>query len=217
MENYLQPTDFLEVNHISTRLFCDEFQNISNKKQLAIELYNKTRDYFLYDPFHLDLRPFALKSSSIFSKKRAWCSEKAIILATCARYFDIPSRLGYAIVQNHIGTDKLEKYLKRPEIVFHGYVELFLNDKWIKCTPAFDKRICQIAKVTPLSWNGETDSLFQEFENETKFMEYLFDYGTFDDVPIELMNQEMQKYYPHLYQNIIDTKDFLFYPMNYNL
>jgi hypothetical protein len=27
----------------------------------------------------------------------------------------------------------------------------------------------------------------------------------------------MQKYYPHLYQNIIDTKDFLFYPMNYNL
>ena len=212
MENYLKATDFLEIHHPSTIYFCKDINPSQSKKELAIELYYKVRDHFLYDPFHLHLTSGALKSSSIFKKKRAWCVEKAVILATCARYFGIPSRLGYAIVVNHIGTEKLTHYLKRDEIVFHGYVELFIENKWVKCTPAFDKRVCRISNVTPLDWNGETDSLFQAFEKDKKFMEYLHDYGTFDDVPVHLMNKEMKHYYPHLFENIIDTKEFSFIP-----
>lgn len=210
--DYLQETNFLEVNNSSTRDFCQDIPSFENQTELAIALYYKVRDYFLYDPFHLDLRAEALKSSIIFSKKRAWCTEKAIILATCARYFNIPSRLGFAIVINHIGGEKLVHYLQREEIVFHGYVELFLENKWVKCTPAFDKRICAVSKVSPLDWDGRTDSLFQAYENNQKFMEYLHDYGTFKDVPLDLMNQEMKKYYPHLFDNIIDTKSFSFIP-----
>jgi len=212
MENYLKATDFLEIHHSSTIYFCKDINPSQSKKELAIELYYKVRDHFLYDPFHLHLTSGALKSSSIFKKKRAWCVEKAVILATCARYFGIPSRLGYAIVVNHIGTEKLTHYLKRDEIVFHGYVELLIENKWVKCTPAFDKRVCRISNVTPLDWNGEADSLFQAFEKDKKFMEYLHDYGTFDDVPVHLMNKEMKHYYPHLFENIIDIKEFSFIP-----
>lgn len=205
-------TDFLEIDHPSTIHFCKNINPSQSKKELAIELYYTVRDHFLYDPFHLNLTSEALKSSSVFQKKRAWCVEKAIILATCARYFEIPSRLGYAIVVNHIGTEKLTHYLRRNEIVFHGYVELFIENKWVKCTPAFDKRICRVSGVTPLDWNGETDSLFQAFEKDQQFMEYMHDYGTFDDVPVNLMNKEMKHYYPHLFENIIDTKEFSFIP-----
>jgi len=210
MTNYLQQTAFLDFNN---PLFDDFFKSInSNKsqKEIAIDLYFFVRDSFLYDPYHLDISKNGLIATNVLSKKRAWCVEKAIVLAAGARKFNIPSRLGYAIVTNHIGVEKLTHYLKRPEIVFHGYVELFLNDKWIKCTPSFDKRICRISGVTSLDWNGEDDSLFQPYEKDQKFMEYLHDYGTFEDVPIDLMNTEMKKYYPHLFQETYKSKEFSF-------
>jgi transglutaminase-like putative cysteine protease len=211
MNEFLRETSYLDFNNSKFDDFSNDIPNNLNQKELAIHLYKKVREAFIYDPYHLDLRDNALKGSSIVSKKRAWCVEKAIVLAAAARKFNIPSRLGYAIVVNHIGVEKLTSYLRRPEIVFHGYVELFINDNWVKCTPSFDSRICRISNVSVLEWDGEKDSLFQPFQGDSRFMEYIHDYGTFLDVPIELMNFEMKKYYPHLFELDYDTKDFSFH------
>ena len=208
MENYLQSTPFLDFDQIEWLPFS--IDESKTTKELAVELYFKVRDHFLYDPYHLDLRLDALKASNILKKRRAWCVEKAIVFATLARKYGIPSRLGYAIVTNHIGVDKLTAILKRNEIVFHGYVEVYIGDRWVKCTPAFDQRICSLSGVEPLDWNGEEDSLFQAFSGGQRFMEYLHDYGTFNDVPLLKMNQEMKKYYPHLFENIYEERSFSF-------
>lgn len=212
MENFLRETPFLNYSHSAFDEFLKGMELSSKeKRELATDLYYHVRDAFLYDPFHLNLRPQALIGSTILSKNRAWCVEKAIVLAACARKFGIPSKLGYAIVVNHIGTDKLEKYLRKKEIVFHGYVALFLDDKWVKCTPAFDKKVCRINKVSPLEWDAKTDSMFQEFEGEQQFMEYVHFYGEFDDVPVQLMNSEMKEHYPHLFEEVYDFKEFSFF------
>lgn len=211
MNQYLEATEFLDFSSDEIKNYLKDVPKFESKKELAIFLYEKVRDGFLYDPYHLDLRVKALKSSQIVSKKRAWCVEKSILLASIARYFEIPSRLGFAIVTNHIGVEKLVSYLRKEEIVFHGYVELFVNEKWVKCTPAFDQKICRLSKVSPLIWDGESDSMFQEFENEKRFMEYLHFYGTFSDVPIELMNAEMKKHYPHLFETSWNSKEFSFF------
>jgi transglutaminase-like putative cysteine protease len=211
MEEYLSETLFLNYNHSNFDNLFKKIDGSKSKKEIAIELYYLIRDSYTYNPYHLDLRPEGLKASNIITKKRAWCVEKSILLAACARRFKIPSKLGYAIVINHIGVEKLIHYLRRNEIVFHGYVELFIEEKWVKCTPSFDKNLCRIANVQPLNWDGETDSMFQEYEKESKFMEYVHNYGNFSDVPIELMNFEMKKYYPHLFENEFITKDFSFY------
>ena len=211
MNEYLIETSFLDYTNTLFDDFLKDIPSSLNHKELAIQLYVKVRESFLYDPYHLDLRYNSLKSTTILTKKRAWCVEKAIVLAAAARKFNIPSRLGYAIVVNHIGVEKLTSYLKRPEIVFHGYVELFINDSWVKCTPSFDSRICRISNVSVLDWDGENDSLFQPFQGDSRFMEYIYDYGTFPDVPIELMNSEMKKYYPHLFDFVFDSKEFSFH------
>lgn len=210
MQNYLTQTRFLNYEEPAFDHFTAAIDR--NKKQidLAIDLYYLVRDSFLYDPYHLDLTHEGLKASNVLLKKRAWCVEKASVLAACARKFGIPAQLGYAIVTNHIGTEKLTSYLKRKEIVFHGFVSLFLEDKWVKCTPAFDRRMCAVSGVSPLDWDGKTDSLFQEYEKENRFMEYIHFYGLFDNVPIELMNHEMKRYYPHLFENTYDSKQFSF-------
>jgi transglutaminase-like putative cysteine protease len=213
MENELMDTILLDYKDPVFDSFCEGIVG-SDSKDLAVQLYFRVRDAFLYDPYHLDLRPSGLKASKVIkTQKRAWCVEKSIVLAACARKFGIPSRLGYAIVTNHIGVDKLTHYLRRPEIVIHGYVELYLEGKWVKCTPAFDSKICRLSRVSPLDWNGVDDSMFQEFDGGRQFMEYLHFYGTFADVPVELMNAEMKKYYPHLFEEEYDSKEFSFYHM----
>lgn len=211
MHEYLKETSFLDYTHPSFDEFTKELKlENSSDKEIAIHLYYLVRDYFIYDPYHLDLTEKGLKASNVLSKRRAWCVEKSTVLAALARKFGIPSRLGYGIVTNHIGVEKLTVILRRDEIVFHGYVELFIENKWVKCTPAFDERICQLMKVTPLEWDGETDSLFQEFEAQQKFMEYLHFYGDFSDVPMKLMNAEMKKYYPHLFEEEYISRQFSF-------
>jgi hypothetical protein len=47
-------------------------------------------------------------------------------------------------------------------------------------------------------------------------MEYIKDYGTFSDVPILLMNEEMKKYYPHLFESSFETKEFSFHHLDLN-
>ena len=213
MEEYLIETDFLNYMHPAFESFVSFIDSSKSKNEIAIDLYFLVRDTFLYDPYHLDLRKEGLTASHVLTKKRAWCVEKATLLAACARKFNIPSRLGYCIVTNHIGVEKLVSYLGKNEIVFHGYVELFINNEWIKCTPSFDKNICRMMDVDPLDWDGETDSMFQEFKKGERYMEYIHFYGDFNDVPIELMNSEMKKHYPHLFESKFESKSFSFYHM----
>lgn len=201
----------LDFNSEKFREFCVSIPKKDKPKEQAIAIYEFVRDAFLYDPYHLDLRFEALKASTIVTKKRAWCVEKAIVACSAFRLFGFPARLGFGIVKNHIGVEKLTSYLQRDEIVFHGFVEVFVDGNWSKCTPAFDPRICKISGVEVLNWDTETDSLFQAYKGEEQFMEYLHFYGVFDDVPLELMHSEMKKYYPHLFSNPIDTKAFSFH------
>jgi transglutaminase-like putative cysteine protease len=210
MNAYLKDTAFLDFNDPKFDEFTKNIDASGSATETALQLYYLIRDAFLYDPYHLDLTHEGLKASNVLQKKRAWCVEKSSVMAAAARKFNIPSRLGYAIVTNHIGADKLLHYLQRDEIVFHGFVELYLNGKWIKCTPAFDQRICRVSGVSPLDWDGKHDSLFQEFDQGKKFMEYKHFYGVFDDLPIELMNAEMKKYYPHLFESEYNSREFSF-------
>ena len=119
MHNFLKETQFLDFSHPLFDVFVEKIDTTVSDKEKAIQLYYWVRDGFLYDPHHLDLRRNALKGSTILTKKRAWCVEKGIVLAAAARKLGIPSKLGYAIVINHIGSDRLEKYLLKKEIVFH--------------------------------------------------------------------------------------------------
>lgn len=211
MKEYLEETAFLNFKDPLFDAFTASIDPAKSPKEIAVDLYFLVRDGFMYDPYHLDLRYESLKATHVIGKRRAWCVEKSTLLAACARKFNIPSRLGYAVVTNHIGVEKLVSYLRRNEIVFHGYTELFIDGKWIKCTPSFDKNICRMMDVEPLDWDAETDSMFQEYKKGEKYMEYIHFYGEFSDVPIELMNAEMKKYYPHLFEEQFATREFSFY------
>lgn len=206
----LTSTEFLDHSHPIIQDFVVDFLNRSSDQEKAVGLYYKVRDGQVYNPYHLNLQPLALRASTIVQKKSAWCVEKSILLATAARALGIPSKLGFAIVRNHLESEKLLRYLRKEEIVFHGYVSLQINERWVRCTPAFDRRICRISGVAPLDFDGVNDSMFQAFSGSQRFMEYLHYYGEFDDLPIELMRSEMRIHYPHLFETKYNDREFSF-------
>jgi len=205
MDKYLKPTTLIDSD---AQIVIDfAFQAINgeiNEIKQAIALYLAVRDGFWYDPYHLDLRREAIKASSILTRDHAYCVEKANVLAASARAVGIPSRLGFANVKNHLGTSKLEELLQTKLLVFHGYTELYLNSKWVKATPAFNKELCEKNGVLPLEFNGRDDSIFQQYDKDGNlFMEYLHDYGQFEDLPFDYFVSELRKHYPHVFEEAL--------------
>jgi hypothetical protein len=213
MENYLRPTEFLDSDHESVLEYAE--RNVSgaaNDIERAVRLYYAVRDDFQYDPYLLDLRRESMKASTLLTKTRGYCVEKAVLLAASARAAGIPSRLSFYIVRNHIATEKLAKALEKDYLVFHGAAEMYLNEKWVKATPAFNKRLCDFLGVEPIEFDGTSDAIFQEYDRTGNvFMEYLHDYGPFDDMPYQMFLDELDKHYPHLTNNPRFVTDGLVY------
>lgn len=215
MEEYLRPTFYLDFDQADVRQFALE-NSLRNgcDKENAARLFNAVRDGFRYDPYRLDLRKEGLRASNLVRRESGYCIEKSILLAAAGRAIGIPSRLSFYIVANHIATEKIELVLKTNKLVFHGATEFYLDEKWRKATPAFDSGLCSRLGVAVLEFDGERDSVFQQFDEEGNvFMEYLHDYGHFDDMPHELAVSEFKKHYPHIIENPAYMKSELVYDL----
>lgn len=213
MREYLQPTEFLNFDDESVLEFAklNSF-GAKTEKEKAVKLYYAVRDGFQYNPNILDLRRKGLQASDLLKRNHGYCVEKAVLLAASARAVGVPSRLSFYIVKNHIATEKLEKILRKDYLVFHGATELFLDGKWLKTTPAFNKNLCKYLNVEPLEFDGTADSIFQEFDKSGNvFMKYLHDYGDFADLPYNLYLDELRKHYPHIFENQNYTNGDLIY------
>ncbi len=201
MDEYLRPTEFLDWEHpLLMRFAREKTEGLDTDREKAVALYYAVRDGFQYDPYLLDLRREGLAASSVVTRDRGYCVEKAILLAALARAAGIPSRLSFYIVRNHIATGRLEELLKTDYLVFHGAAEMLLDGEWRKATPAFNRQLCEFLGVEPLEFDGTQDSIFQEFDRSGgRFMEYVHDYGAFADLPYQLYLDELGKHYSHVF------------------
>jgi transglutaminase-like putative cysteine protease len=202
LQVYLQPTKFIDSDSPVIIEFARcSIANAQTDIEKAIRLYSDVRDGIRYDPYHIDLAPDALKASAVLARKTGFCVEKAILLAAGARVVGIPSRLGFANVRNHLTTERLRQLVQTDVFIFHGYTELFLQNKWVKATPAFNLSLCERFGVKPLEFDGQHDSILHPFDSQgNRHMEYLHDYGQFADLPYEQMVSEFKQHYPRLFR-----------------
>ena len=83
-------------------------------------------------------------------------------------------------------------------------VALVAQQSMLTATPVFNECLCHKLNVAPLDFNGERDAVFQSNDEAGgKFMEYLYDYGAYDDVPYELFIDKLLKPYAHLTDSIL--------------
>jgi len=202
---YLESTYYFDYEIESVQKLISEYKNTTlSDKEKTIGMYTKVRDNWKYDPYSISLSKEKYKSSHIANKQSGNCVEKSIILIASLRALGIPARLHLGKVKNHIAVERLTEKFGSNELTPHGMVNVHLDNKWLKMSPAFNKSLCKKLNVDPLEFDGENSSFLQQYNGEgTLFMEYLDDYGYFEDVPIDFMIRNLKEHYP----NIFDTNE----------
>ena len=200
MREYLAPGRYIDSAHAAIVEFSEKNARGEDASERAISLYYAVRDGVRYNPFLDFSKEDTYRASDCLAAGEGFCIGKAALLAACARAARIPARVGFADVKNHLTTPALRERMGSDLFVYHGYTELFLEEKWVKATPAFNVELCRRFKVKPLEFDGRADSIFHPFdEDDRRHMEYVRDRGSHADVPVEEIISAFRDAYPGLY------------------
>ena len=208
IQEYIKSTPTIDFNHPAVQEFINKHSgNDNNPVKQAVSLYYAVRDGIRYDPYSIDLTVEGLRASTTIINGRGWCVAKAILLAACCRSLNIPARLGYADIRNHLSTKRMREQMKTDVFYWHGYTSIYLNGKWVKATPAFNIELCSKFNLKALDFDGTGDSIYHPFDlSGNRHMEYLYDRGDFDDVPIDSIIATFQKEY--VFDDLPEKADF---------
>jgi transglutaminase-like putative cysteine protease len=165
----------------------------------GVRLFYAVRDGIRYDAYNLELDREAMRASGVLARGQSWCVPKSVLLAALCRAEGIACRLGYANVRNHMATRKLLEFLGTDIFYYHGYNEIFLGGRWVKATVAFNRTLCEKARLAPLDFDGEHDSIYHPFDLAGhRYMEYLHDYGAHADLPYDDLIGTFAERYPNV-------------------
>jgi len=200
---YLRPAHFIDSDSREVRAFVDAAlagtDPAASATDVAIRLFEAVRDRLRYDPYTFALDAPSYRASAIAGMDAAFCVPKAILLTACLRAAGIPAAVGFADVRNHLNTPKLAALMGTDLFVYHGYVQLWLDGRSFKVTPAFNMALCRRFGVRPLFFDGHHDALFHDFDQQgRRHMEYVNDHGIFADVPIDEFLAAFRAAYPEL-------------------
>nr|BFE95257.1 transglutaminase family protein [Pseudomonas brassicacearum subsp. brassicacearum] len=161
MQQYLNPGPFIDSDHPAVIDFTETHRGTDRDPLAqAVSLYYAVREAVRYNPYTFSRDPVTLRGSYALAAGESYCVPKATLLAGCARHCGIPARIGLADVRNHLSTPRLLELLRSDVFAMHGYTELYLNDRWVKATPAFNQGLCELFDVAPLEFDGRHDSVF---------------------------------------------------------
>ncbi len=209
-DNYIRATYFFDYECTEIQNLISGLDTLSTQEKIT-QLYLKVRDGWKYNPYVVTLEKQTYKASHIYNKPEAHCIDKAILYVAGLRALKIPARIRLAKVSNHIAVERLVEKMGTNEIAPHGLAEVYFNKQWVKCSPAFNKELCEMYRVAPLAFDGTKDSVFQEYNDDNKkFMEYVEEYGSFDDVPLQFIIDTFRKNYPQLYQQYKQSGEIKF-------
>ena len=200
MRRYLEPGEFVDSGAAAVTAFAREAAGPGDDPVArAVRLYYAVRDDIIYTPYcdFTDVETF--RASACVARGAGFCVAKATLLTAAARAARIPARVGFADVRNHLCTPKLRALMGTDSFVYHGYTDLYLEGRWVKATPAFDRGLCAKFGVKALDFDGRADSLFQPYDVAgRRHMEYLLDRGTREDVPVPEIMAAFAEHYPGL-------------------
>ena len=184
---YLVPTSIIDSDHPGIKDYASVIVRGSTEPiEMAVKLYLAVRDGILYDPYSPFYLPEHYRASYVLKRGRSFCIPKASLLCALGRACGIPSRIGLADVRNHLATKQLIEFMGSDLFVYHGFAEFYLEGKWVKATPAFNKELCERHHVPPLEFNGREDSMFQAYNLQNqRFMEYVALHGVYADIPVD--------------------------------
>jgi transglutaminase-like putative cysteine protease len=197
---FLQPGRYVDSAHPKVIEFARLNSQGADAREKAVSLYYAVRDGIRYNPFQNFTADDSYRASACLERRVGWCVSKAALLAAAARVVEIPARVAFADVKNHLTTPELTAKMGTDLFVYHGLVELHLDGRWVKATPVFNLSLCTRFRVKPLEFDGRSDSIFHPFDQDNRrHMEYVRERGAYADVPAEDIKRVFSETYPQLF------------------
>lgn len=167
----------------------------------AVALYYAVRDGIRYEVYGADLSREGLRASSVLRTGSGMCLHKSVVYASALRSVGIPARMVLTDVRNHLASPRLIRLLGGDVFHQHCLTTVFLDGRWVKATPVFNKTLCRLYRMAPLDFDGTADSVHHPFDAEgRRQMEFLRHHGEFDDLPYEAVLADLRAAHPGLFR-----------------
>jgi len=198
LAGFIESTEFIDsdskvVRDIVKRIYVGS----RSRTEFIIKIFYYVRDGVRYE---LRLDYFdreSYKASNTFKRGYGYCVQKAIALTALYRASSIPARICFADIINHRLPRKIHEEFKTNLFVYHGYVEAYINGRWIKLTPAFDKETSLKMNIDPLEFDGYNDAILPKYNRDgEKQFTYVKYRGCFKEFSYNDLVREFLKVYP---------------------
>ncbi|MFW9772457.1 MAG: transglutaminase family protein [Candidatus Thorarchaeota archaeon] len=196
---YLQPSEFFDFNKKIVKNQVKKIINgLDTVKEKAIALFYWVRNEIKYNmATYLPNSKSHFKASVTLRRRNGFCVSKSILLSSFARAIGIPARIHLVDLINHKVSHKVIEFMGHNVMYYHGYSEFYLDRKWLKLTPSFDKATAIKGGFLPMvEFDGESDAVFPPYDNEGNlFGEYIKDRGIHADLPLEEIDRVFEEKY----------------------
>jgi transglutaminase-like putative cysteine protease len=198
MNNYLKPTYYLDCNHpVIQKTINQVTAGCQDEIEVMQKLFLFVRDQIPYNMYAVSGNPLYYRSSKVLEMGTGYCMQKAILFTSLGRAAGIPSRLVLAAIRNHLTPPEVVELLGGNIFFPHAYSQFFLAGRWINIAATYDKPLSERMGTAVLEFNGHDDTLLPETDLAgRRFIEYMENFGTFDDLPWQLITEKMPHYYP---------------------
>ncbi|TWP48431.1 transglutaminase domain-containing protein [Lentzea tibetensis] len=166
----------------------------------TVALYRAVRDEIRYEVYDADLSRTGLRASQVLRAGAGMCIHKSIAYAACLRAIGVPSRLVLTDVRNHLSSPRLRELVGGDVFRFHCLTSVHTGQRWVRATPVFNKNLCRLYGITPLDFDGTSDSVYHPFDQQGRaHMEFLHEHGEFDDLPYDLVLTGLRAAHPRIF------------------
>jgi transglutaminase-like putative cysteine protease len=202
-DSSLRSTNVLDWNNPLIKTKTEELtKGLSEDEEKVKALFYFVRDKIKYKIFFEDLSIEQFKASSTLKRGYGFCIPKASLLTAMARGAGIRAKLHFADIRSHRLPPHILKRLGTDLMTWHGYVELYINNNWLKANPAFDIELCNKYDIIPVDFSGSEDALFEKYDRKGRLhIDYIKDLGIYDDLPYDEMIEGFKKVYKNFQIN----------------
>ena len=195
MEIYLKSTEAIDSNHEAIQEAAKKLTSgCTSDVEKAIKLFYFVRDSIRYNVYMISVYLDDFKASTILTRGKGYCVQKAVLLAALGRAASIPTRLAFAKIRNHrVPAHLIEKFGTN---IFprHGYNQFYLNGKWVSAAATFDRVLCQRNGLRTVEFDGVHDATLPKTDLAgNPYIEYLEMYGPQADLPLKWITKEISK------------------------
>lgn len=192
-----QPTFHLDCDHPRIRQKVQQLtEGCKTPNEVIQRIFFFVRDGIPYNMYALSGNREYYKASKILEMGNGYCVQKAILFTAMGRAAGVPSRLVLVAIRNHLTPPEVVEMIRGNLFFPHAYNQFFLDGHWVNVAATYDKPLCEkIGAAVPV-FDGHSDTLLPKTDLQGRpFIEYVDNYGPYDDLPWDFIMEKAPLYY----------------------